>query len=266
MSELFCILSSVWWRLLHYRHCSGYFLASHGVLLVFFLHQFSVGTNQSYQESHCFSFSGHYPRGINTAVYHPGHRWATMSSPWRSVRWMETSWHSFREKTVSTLLSLALFVPLVYSYLKYLWHGGSCLLSISDRRADWARSIPRGSFSLHLLNLIFLIWKMSMYLTSSTLACWENSQKAASEVPLQRRAPSACLPSCPPPLLLCRLGQLPSWHSWSLHLWPILQRCHFSAYYLPPALKVSWKLGIIYFWWFLSFHFVILRVKFTSIL
>ncbi|XP_044117988.1 neuroblastoma-amplified sequence isoform X1 [Neovison vison] len=34
----------------------------------------SVGTNQSYQESHCFSFSGHYPRGINTAVYHPGHR------------------------------------------------------------------------------------------------------------------------------------------------------------------------------------------------
>ncbi|XP_036290535.1 neuroblastoma-amplified sequence isoform X3 [Pipistrellus kuhlii] len=34
----------------------------------------SVGTNQSYQESHCFSFSGHYPRGVNTAVYHPGHR------------------------------------------------------------------------------------------------------------------------------------------------------------------------------------------------
>ncbi|XP_016080231.1 PREDICTED: neuroblastoma-amplified sequence [Miniopterus natalensis] len=34
----------------------------------------SVGTNQSYQESHCFSFSSHYPQGINTAVYHPGHR------------------------------------------------------------------------------------------------------------------------------------------------------------------------------------------------
>ncbi|KAM7078156.1 NBAS subunit of NRZ tethering complex isoform 2-T2 [Molossus nigricans] len=34
----------------------------------------SVGTHQSYQESHCFSFSGHYPHGINTAVYHPGHR------------------------------------------------------------------------------------------------------------------------------------------------------------------------------------------------
>ncbi|EPY76052.1 neuroblastoma amplified sequence [Camelus ferus] len=34
----------------------------------------SVGTNQSYQESHCFSFSSHYPHGINTAVYHPGHR------------------------------------------------------------------------------------------------------------------------------------------------------------------------------------------------
>nr|XP_048295685.1 NBAS subunit of NRZ tethering complex isoform X2 [Myodes glareolus] len=34
----------------------------------------SVGTNQSYQESHSFSFSGHYPHGINTAVYHPGHR------------------------------------------------------------------------------------------------------------------------------------------------------------------------------------------------
>uniref|UniRef100_H0WZ37 NBAS subunit of NRZ tethering complex n=1 Tax=Otolemur garnettii TaxID=30611 RepID=H0WZ37_OTOGA len=33
-----------------------------------------VGTNQSYQESHCFSFSSHYPRGINTAIYHPGHR------------------------------------------------------------------------------------------------------------------------------------------------------------------------------------------------
>ncbi|KAL4681384.1 hypothetical protein H8959_006861 [Pygathrix nigripes] len=36
----------------------------------------SVGTNQSYQESHCFSFSSHYPHGINTAIYHPGHRFA----------------------------------------------------------------------------------------------------------------------------------------------------------------------------------------------
>ncbi|XP_073905302.1 NBAS subunit of NRZ tethering complex isoform X2 [Castor canadensis] len=34
----------------------------------------SVGTNQSYQESHSFSFSSYYPHGINTAVYHPGHR------------------------------------------------------------------------------------------------------------------------------------------------------------------------------------------------
>ncbi|KAM9201405.1 NBAS subunit of NRZ tethering complex [Dugong dugon] len=34
----------------------------------------SVGTNQSYQESHCFSFSSYYPHGINTAIYHPGHR------------------------------------------------------------------------------------------------------------------------------------------------------------------------------------------------
>ncbi|XP_045700375.1 neuroblastoma-amplified sequence isoform X2 [Phyllostomus hastatus] len=34
----------------------------------------SGGTHQSYQESHCFSFSGHYPRGVSTAVYHPGHR------------------------------------------------------------------------------------------------------------------------------------------------------------------------------------------------
>ncbi|XP_054425468.1 NBAS subunit of NRZ tethering complex [Pteronotus mesoamericanus] len=34
----------------------------------------SVGTNQSYQESHAFSFSSHYPRGVSTAVYHPGHR------------------------------------------------------------------------------------------------------------------------------------------------------------------------------------------------
>uniref|UniRef100_U3FS09 Neuroblastoma-amplified sequence n=1 Tax=Callithrix jacchus TaxID=9483 RepID=U3FS09_CALJA len=34
----------------------------------------SVGTNQSYQESHCFSFTSHYPHGINTAIYHPGHR------------------------------------------------------------------------------------------------------------------------------------------------------------------------------------------------
>ncbi|CAH6786831.1 Nbas [Phodopus roborovskii] len=34
----------------------------------------SVGTNQSYQESHSFSFNSHYPHGINTAVYHPGHR------------------------------------------------------------------------------------------------------------------------------------------------------------------------------------------------
>ncbi|XP_069925849.1 NBAS subunit of NRZ tethering complex isoform X1 [Oryctolagus cuniculus] len=34
----------------------------------------SVGTHQSYQESHSFSFSSHYPCGINTAIYHPGHR------------------------------------------------------------------------------------------------------------------------------------------------------------------------------------------------
>ncbi|XP_058144004.1 NBAS subunit of NRZ tethering complex [Dasypus novemcinctus] len=34
----------------------------------------SVGTNQSYQESHCFSFSSYYPHGINTAIYHPYHR------------------------------------------------------------------------------------------------------------------------------------------------------------------------------------------------
>ncbi|XP_028914479.1 neuroblastoma-amplified sequence isoform X2 [Ornithorhynchus anatinus] len=34
----------------------------------------SVGTNQSYQESHSFNFSSHYPHGINTAVYHSGHR------------------------------------------------------------------------------------------------------------------------------------------------------------------------------------------------
>ncbi|XP_036191191.1 neuroblastoma-amplified sequence isoform X1 [Myotis myotis] len=34
----------------------------------------SVGTNQSYQESHCFSFSGRHPRGVSTAAYHPGHR------------------------------------------------------------------------------------------------------------------------------------------------------------------------------------------------
>ncbi|KAM5262785.1 NBAS subunit of NRZ tethering complex [Ctenodactylus gundi] len=34
----------------------------------------SVGTNQSYQESHSFSFSSRYPHGISAAVYHPGHR------------------------------------------------------------------------------------------------------------------------------------------------------------------------------------------------
>ncbi|XP_040848780.1 neuroblastoma-amplified sequence isoform X2 [Ochotona curzoniae] len=34
----------------------------------------SVGTNQSYQESHSFSFSSRYPRGVSTAVYHPAHR------------------------------------------------------------------------------------------------------------------------------------------------------------------------------------------------
>ncbi|XP_077009351.1 NBAS subunit of NRZ tethering complex isoform X2 [Tamandua tetradactyla] len=34
----------------------------------------SVGTNQSYQESHCFSFSSYYPRGITAAIYHPAHR------------------------------------------------------------------------------------------------------------------------------------------------------------------------------------------------
>uniref|UniRef100_A0A8C2YB04 NBAS subunit of NRZ tethering complex n=1 Tax=Coturnix japonica TaxID=93934 RepID=A0A8C2YB04_COTJA len=34
----------------------------------------SVGTNQSFQESHSFSFSSHYAHGITTAIYHPGHR------------------------------------------------------------------------------------------------------------------------------------------------------------------------------------------------
>ncbi|NXA37259.1 NBAS protein, partial [Eudromia elegans] len=34
----------------------------------------SVGTNQSFQESHSFSFSSHYVHGVTTVVYHPGHR------------------------------------------------------------------------------------------------------------------------------------------------------------------------------------------------
>ncbi|XP_051471909.1 NBAS subunit of NRZ tethering complex isoform X2 [Apus apus] len=34
----------------------------------------SVGTNQSFQESHSFSFSSHYAHGITTVIYHPGHR------------------------------------------------------------------------------------------------------------------------------------------------------------------------------------------------
>ncbi|XP_064002508.1 NBAS subunit of NRZ tethering complex isoform X2 [Pogoniulus pusillus] len=34
----------------------------------------SVGTNQSFQESHSFSFSSHYVHGITTVIYHPGHR------------------------------------------------------------------------------------------------------------------------------------------------------------------------------------------------
>ncbi|XP_033611926.1 neuroblastoma-amplified sequence isoform X1 [Fukomys damarensis] len=34
----------------------------------------SVGTNQSYQESHSFNFSSHYPHGVNTTIYHPAHR------------------------------------------------------------------------------------------------------------------------------------------------------------------------------------------------
>uniref|UniRef100_A0A8C3XXK9 NBAS subunit of NRZ tethering complex n=1 Tax=Catharus ustulatus TaxID=91951 RepID=A0A8C3XXK9_CATUS len=34
----------------------------------------SVGTNQSFQESHSFSFSSHYPHGITAVIYHPGHR------------------------------------------------------------------------------------------------------------------------------------------------------------------------------------------------
>ncbi|TSL47624.1 Neuroblastoma-amplified sequence [Bagarius yarrelli] len=35
---------------------------------------FSTGTNQSFQESHTFSFSTHYSDGVTAAVYHPGHR------------------------------------------------------------------------------------------------------------------------------------------------------------------------------------------------
>ncbi|XP_063006927.1 NBAS subunit of NRZ tethering complex isoform X3 [Melospiza melodia melodia] len=34
----------------------------------------SVGTNQSFQESHSFSFGSHYAHGITTVIYHPGHR------------------------------------------------------------------------------------------------------------------------------------------------------------------------------------------------
>ncbi|XP_023997669.1 NBAS subunit of NRZ tethering complex, partial [Salvelinus sp. IW2-2015] len=34
----------------------------------------SVGTNQSFQENHSFSFHAHYSHGITTAIYHPGHR------------------------------------------------------------------------------------------------------------------------------------------------------------------------------------------------
>ncbi|XP_036405464.1 neuroblastoma-amplified sequence isoform X2 [Megalops cyprinoides] len=34
----------------------------------------SVGTNQSFQENHSFSFTTHYSHGITTAIYHPGHR------------------------------------------------------------------------------------------------------------------------------------------------------------------------------------------------
>ncbi|XP_041888889.1 neuroblastoma-amplified sequence isoform X3 [Corvus kubaryi] len=34
----------------------------------------SVGTNQSFQESHSFSFSSHYAHGITAVIYHPGHR------------------------------------------------------------------------------------------------------------------------------------------------------------------------------------------------
>ncbi|XP_067400847.1 NBAS subunit of NRZ tethering complex isoform X2 [Emydura macquarii macquarii] len=34
----------------------------------------SVGTNQSFQESHSFNFSSHYGQGVTTVVYHPGHR------------------------------------------------------------------------------------------------------------------------------------------------------------------------------------------------
>lgn len=34
----------------------------------------SVGTNQNFQENHSFSFAAHYPHGITSAIYHPGHR------------------------------------------------------------------------------------------------------------------------------------------------------------------------------------------------
>nr|XP_056712438.1 NBAS subunit of NRZ tethering complex [Euleptes europaea] len=34
----------------------------------------SVGTNQSFQESHSFNFRSHYVHGITTVIYHPAHR------------------------------------------------------------------------------------------------------------------------------------------------------------------------------------------------
>lgn len=44
------------------------------MLVFFFPGILSVGTNQSFQESHSFSFSSHYAHGITTVIYHPGHR------------------------------------------------------------------------------------------------------------------------------------------------------------------------------------------------
>ncbi|XP_060740193.1 NBAS subunit of NRZ tethering complex isoform X1 [Tachysurus vachellii] len=59
----------------------------------------STGTNQSFQESHTFSFSTHYSNGVTAAIYHPGHRLLLVGgcrsdegSTSTAARWGITAW------------------------------------------------------------------------------------------------------------------------------------------------------------------------------
>ena len=190
-----------------------------------------MGTNQSYQESHSFSFSGHYPHGVNTAVYHPGHRDATLLScgtglggysshcavsARRHCRFWFWFWHLyFFFSCTVTLKSCSIAV----------------VTFLSVRVAGWALS-QWGTGSI-----LWGTW------TPHAHHCWQNSATAAGRVPLRR---------WPRPQHWLRLS---SWQAGLCGLCtaapsiPISVFTHATSLcvYLPCPLRGTETLGIVYF-------------------